>query len=66
MTLTPGSLLRLTRNAVGLGDEPLDVTLLQSGSIVRYIAPSWVRVALESGEEVDVHISALEPFHSKI
>ena len=59
--LKPGDSLRIVRRAAGLGsEEALDVTLLEVGQLVTYLAPAWVLVRLPSGEEIEVHISALE------
>lgn len=58
--LKPGESLRIVRNATGLGLESLDVHLLEPGTIVSYVAPTWVHVRLPGGDEVDVHVSALE------
>lgn len=59
--LRPGDSLRIVRRAAGLGsEEALDVTLLEVGQLVTYLAPAWVLVRLPSGAEIEVHISALE------
>lgn len=58
--LKPGDSLRIVRRAAGLGLEALDVTMLEAGSIVEYISPSWLLVRLPDGEELEVHVSALE------
>lgn len=58
--LKPGESLRIIRNSAGLGLEALDVTLLTEGSVVEYISPTWVLVRLPDGEELQVHVSALE------
>lgn len=58
--LYPGQLLRITRQAAGLGKENCDVSLLASGRVVRYLRPSWLLVELDDGEQVEVNIDALE------
>lgn len=58
--LYPGTMLRITRQAVGLGKEPLDINILAAGRIVRYLGPSWLLVELEDGERVEVQIQSLE------
>lgn len=58
-TLKPGDSLRIVRRAAGLGLEVLDVTLLDADSIVEYVSPTWVRVRLPNGEEVEIHVSSL-------
>lgn len=59
-TLTPGDLLRVTRQAAGLGSEGLDVSLLRQGDIVRYVRPAWLLVEMESGACVEIHVDALQ------
>lgn len=59
-TLTPGDLLSVTRPAIGLGHEGLDVHLINPGMVVEYICPAWVLCRMPDGEEREVHVSALE------
>ncbi|MEO6147539.1 MAG: hypothetical protein ABIT70_10960, partial [Sulfuriferula sp.] len=61
----PGESLRIVRRAVGLRPELedsalLEVQILEPGVRVKYITLTWVRVALPDGDEVEVHVSALE------
>ena len=63
--LKPGDSLRIVRHAVGIAPDLedgalLEYQILQPGLQVQYITPTWVRIALPDGEEVEVHVSALE------
>lgn len=58
--LYPGQMLRITRRSVGLGDEALDINILDAGRVVRYLRPCWLLVELDSGEQVEVHVNSLE------
>ena len=60
ITLKPGDRLRIVRRAAGLGLESLDVSIINEGTIVRYLSPTWMLVRLPDGEEVEIHVSALE------
>lgn len=58
--LHPGTMLRVKRQSIGMGKEAMDISTIAEGRLVRYLAPSWLLVELDTGEQLEVHINSLE------
>lgn len=58
--LYPGTLLRTTQKAVGMGKEVLDISILPEGKLLRYIGPAWLLCETDDGDKVEIRVESLK------